>query len=120
MVIPTAVSPLPHSLTHTHIHLHLVKQFVVKQFYIFKRYYLHSNISLMVDELINSGDCDAAAMFPYNIYRLLNVYCVIFSASSYGEGRTSLRVRLRHMNDCRIFLLYTCCINVLVSSGQST
>ena len=39
----------------------------------------------------------------YNNYRLLNVYCEIFGPSSYGEGRTSLRVRLRHMNECRIF-----------------
>ena len=38
-----------------------------------------------------------------NNYRLLNVYCEIFGTSSYGEGRTSLRVRLRHMNECRIF-----------------
>ena len=38
-----------------------------------------------------------------NMYRLLNVYCEIFGTSSYGEGRTSLRVRLRYMNECRIF-----------------
>ena len=63
-----------------------------------------------------------------NNYRLLNVYCEIFGTSSYGEGRTSLRVRLRHMNECRIFhnihsttfLLYTFYINFLVSSVQST
>ena len=36
-------------------------------------------------------------------YRLLNVYCEILGTSLYGEGRTSLRVRLRHMNECRIF-----------------
>ena len=60
-------------------------------------------------------------------YRLLNVYCEIFGTSSYGEGRTSLRVRHRHMNECRIFhnihsitfLLYTFYINLLVSSVQS-
>ena len=38
-----------------------------------------------------------------NGYRLLDVYCEIFGTNSYGEGRTSLRVRLRHMNECRIF-----------------
>ena len=38
-----------------------------------------------------------------NIYRLLNVYCEIFGMSSYGDGHTSLRVRLRHINECRIF-----------------
>ena len=38
-----------------------------------------------------------------NIHRLLNLYCEIFGTSSYGERRTSLRVRLRHMNECRIF-----------------
>ena len=64
------------------------------------------------------------------IYRLLNVYCEIglFGTSSYGEGRTSLRVRLRHMNECRIFhnihsitfLLYTFYINLLVLSVQFT
>ena len=51
----------------------------------------------------------------FYLYRLLNVYCEIFGMSSYCEGRTSLRVRLRHMNECRIFhnihsitfLLYT-------------
>ena len=50
-----------------------------------------------------------------HFYRLLNLYWEIFGTSSYGEGRTSLRVRLRHMNECRIFpnidsitfLLYT-------------
>ena len=62
-----------------------------------------------------------------NNYRLLNVYWEIFGTSSYGEGRTSLRVRLHHMNECRIFhnihsitfLLYTFYINCLVSSVQS-
>ena len=53
--------------------------------------------------------------------RLLDIYCKIFGTSLYGEGRTSLRVRLRHMNQCRIFdnihvhsiifLLYTFHIN---------
>ena len=60
-----------------------------------------------------------------NNHRLLNVYCEIFGTGSYGEGRTSLRVRLRHMNECRIFhnihsitfLLYTIYIYLLVSSG---
>ena len=42
----------------------------------------------------------------YNI--LFNLYCEIFGTSSFGEGRTDLfpsyeRVRLRHMNECRIF-----------------
>ena len=59
-------------------------------------------------------------IFPHfkvfiNIYRLLTVYRKIFGTSSYGEGCTSLRVHLRHMNECRIFydiqsitfLLYT-------------
>ena len=57
----------------------------------------------------------------YN-YWLLNVYCEIFGTSSYGEGRTSLRVRLRHMNVCQIFhnihsiifVLYTFYIYLLV------
>ena len=31
--------------------------------------------------------------------RLLNVYCEIFGTSLYSEGRTSLRVHLRHMNE---------------------
>ena len=61
---------------------------------------------------------------PYNIYRLLNVYCELFDTSSYGKGRTSLRVRLCHMNECRIchnihsitFLLYTFYIHCLISS----
>ena len=56
-----------------------------------------------------------SSVFRTNMCRLLNVYCEIFVTSSYGEGRTSLRVRLRHMNDYRIFhnthsisfLLYT-------------
>ena len=41
----------------------------------------------------------------YIIKRLLNLYCEIFGTctSSYGEKRTSLRVRLRHMSECRIF-----------------
>ena len=34
---------------------------------------------------------------------LLNVYCEIFGTSPYGEGRASLRVRLCHMSECRIF-----------------
>ena len=63
-----------------------------------------------------------------NNYRLLNVYCEIFGMSSYGDGRTSLRVRLRHMNECRIFhyihsitfLLYTFYIYLLVLYVQST
>ena len=63
-----------------------------------------------------------------HIYRLLNLYCEIFGMSLYGEGRTSLRVRLRHMNECRIFhninsitfLIYTFQINLLVSSELST
>ena len=38
-----------------------------------------------------------------NIYRLLNLYCDIFGTSSYREGRTSLRLHLRHMNECRTF-----------------
>ena len=38
-----------------------------------------------------------------NIYRSLNLHCEIFGTSSYGEGRTSLRVRLLHMNEWRIF-----------------
>ena len=54
----------------------------------------------------------------------LNVYCEIFGTSSYGEGRTSLRVHFGHMNECRIFhnihsitcLLYTFYSNCLVSS----
>ena len=67
---------------------------------------------------------------PCNIYRLLNVNCEIFGTSSYGEGRTSLRVRVRHMNECRmfhninsiIFLLYsiTFYIDLLLSSVLST
>ena len=65
---------------------------------------------------------------PCNIVRLLNLYCDIYGMSSYGEGRTSLRVRLRHMNECRIFhninsitfLLYTFDIKLLVSSVLST
>ena len=64
----------------------------------------------------------------YNKYRLLNVYCEIFGMISYGEGRMSLQLRLRHMNECRIFhkirsitfLLYTFYINRLVSSVHST
>ena len=60
-------------------------------------------------------------------YKLLNVYCEIFGTSSYGEGRTSLRVRLHHMNECRMFhnihsmtfLLYTLYSNLLVSSVLS-
>ena len=39
------------------------------------------------------------------IYRLLNVYCEIFSTSSYGEGRTRTT-----------FLLYTFDINLPVLS----
>ena len=58
-------------------------------------------------------------------YRLLNVYCEVLGTSSYGAGRTSLRVRLHH---CRIFhnihsrtfLLYTFNINLLVSSQLCT
>ena len=56
-----------------------------------------------------------------SLYRLLDIYCKIFGTSSYGEGRMSLPVRLRHMNQCRIFhnihvhsitfLLYTFYIN---------
>ena len=54
--------------------------------------------------------------------------CEIFGTNSHGEGRTSLRVRLRHMNLCRIFhnihsitfLLYTFYINFLDSSVLST
>ena len=61
-------------------------------------------------------------------YRLLNVYCETFGTSSYGEGRTSLPVRLRHMKECQIFhnipsitfLLYTFYIDLLVSSVLST
>ena len=34
------------------------------------------------------------------MYGLLNLYCEIFDTSSYGKGRTSLR--LRHMNEFRI------------------
>ena len=64
----------------------------------------------------------------HDYYRLLNIYCEIFGMSSYGEGRTSLRVRLRHINECRIFhnihsiafLLYTFHIYLLVSSVLST
>ena len=40
-----------------------------------------------------------------NNYQLLNVYCEIFGTSSYGDGRTSLRVHLRHMNECRIYYI---------------
>ena len=63
-----------------------------------------------------------------SIYRLLNLYCEIFGTSSYGEGRTSLQVRLRHMNECQIFhninsitfLSYAFHINLLVSLVLST
>ena len=57
------------------------------------------------------------------------MYIVKYSAQvHHGEGRTSLRVRLRHMNECRIFhnihsitfLLYTFYINLLVSLLLST
>ena len=65
---------------------------------------------------------------PSNIYRSLNIYCEIIGTSSYDEGRTRLRVRLRHMNECRKFhnihsipfLLYTFYINCLVLFAQST
>ena len=66
--------------------------------------------------------------YTFNTYRLLNLYCKIFSTSSYGEARTSLQVCLRHMKECRIFhninsitfLLYTFAINLLISSVLST
>ena len=38
----------------------------------------------------------------FSTYRLLNEYRKIFGTSSYGED-AHLRVRLRHMNECRIF-----------------
>ena len=68
--------------------------------------------------------CKQPLICSPNIYRLLNVYCEIFGTRSYGKGRTSLRVRVRHMNECRIFhnihsltfLLYAYHIYLLVSS----
>ena len=39
----------------------------------------------------------------FYIYRSLKLYRGIFGTSSYGETRTSLQVRHRHMNECRIF-----------------
>ena len=43
---------------------------------------------------------------PCNIDRLLNVYCEIFGTSSYGDGRTSLRVRLRDMKNAEYFTIF--------------
>ena len=42
-------------------------------------------------------------------YRLLNSYCNIFDTSSYGEGRTILRVRLCHMFRAEIHKYYEEC-----------
>ena len=50
----------------------------------------------------NSPKCSIVLTIK-NKKMLLNVYCEIFGSSSYGEGRTSLRVRLHHMHECRVF-----------------
>ena len=52
-----------------------------------------------------------------NNYKLLNVYCEIFGTSSYGEGRTSLRI-FQNIHSIT-FLLYTFYIDLLVSSVLS-